>query len=46
MNVSKMAKSAIFLDRPINTEIKKAQFYKEITQRSKKKHLRVLKNYL
>jgi len=36
MNVSKMAKSAKFIDRPINTEINKAQFYKEITQRCKK----------
>ncbi len=33
MNVTKMAESAEFIYRPINTEINKAQFYKEITQR-------------
>ncbi len=32
----KVSKPAKFIDRPINTEIVKAQFYKEITQRSKK----------
>jgi len=32
MNVSKMVKSAKFIDTPINSEINKAQFYREITQ--------------
>jgi hypothetical protein len=40
--LKEMAKSSKFIDRPINSEINIAQFYREITQRCKKKHFRVL----